>query len=143
MKRTSLTRSMLPFVLACALGSGSSPARAADSDPQEAAITKTAEAFVEAFQKGDAKAVASFWTPDGDYGSYSHSGSTTATGRYGNTYSGSHASSGNYYHSGYSTGGYGAYHYGGCYGGGGFHAAAVSGPNGTAYASGVYRRRVW
>ena len=28
-------------------------------------------------------------------------------------------------------------------GGGGFHAAAVSGPNGTAYASGVYRRRVW
>jgi SnoaL-like domain len=58
---------MLPFALACALGSGSSPARAVDSDPQEAAITKTAEAFVEAFQKGDAKAVASFWTPDGDY----------------------------------------------------------------------------
>ena len=79
----------------------------------------------------------------GGYGRYSHSGSTTATGRYGNTYSGSHSSSGNYYHEGYSTGGYGAYHYGGCYGGGGFHAAAVSGPNGTAYASGVYRRRVW
>ena len=58
---------MFPLVLACALGSGSSPARAVDSDPQEAAITKTAEAFVEAFQKGDAKAVASFWTPDGDY----------------------------------------------------------------------------
>jgi uncharacterized protein (TIGR02246 family) len=58
---------MLPLAFACALGSGSSPARAADSDPQEAAITKTAEAFVEAFQKGDAKAVASFWTSDGDY----------------------------------------------------------------------------
>src|SRR5207249_5698340 len=28
---------------------------------------KTAEAFVEAFHKGDAKAVAAFWTPDGDY----------------------------------------------------------------------------
>jgi uncharacterized protein (TIGR02246 family) len=67
MKRISLTRSMLPLALACALGSGSSPARAADPDPQEAAITRTAEAFVEAFQKGDAKAVASFWTPDGDY----------------------------------------------------------------------------
>ena len=67
MKRTSLTRSMLPLALACALGSGSSLVRAADSDLQEAAITKTAEAFVEAFQKGDAKAVAAFWTPDGDY----------------------------------------------------------------------------
>jgi uncharacterized protein (TIGR02246 family) len=58
---------MLPLALACALGSGSSPIRAAESDPQEAAITRTAEAFVEAFQKGDAKAVASFWTLDGDY----------------------------------------------------------------------------
>src|SRR5260370_22553642 len=67
MKRTSLIRSILPLALACALGSGSSPARAAESDPQEAAITKTAEAFVEAFQKGDAKAVAAFWTQDGDF----------------------------------------------------------------------------
>lgn len=67
MKRTSLIRSIVPLALACALGSGSSPARAAESDPQEAAITKTAEAFVEAFQKGDAKAVAAFWTQDGDY----------------------------------------------------------------------------
>jgi uncharacterized protein (TIGR02246 family) len=67
MKRTSLIRSIFPLALACTLGSGSSPARAAASDPQEAAITKTAEAFVEAFQKGDAKAVAAFWTQDGDY----------------------------------------------------------------------------
>jgi SnoaL-like domain len=182
MKKTALIRLTLPLVLA----------GATTSDPQEAAITKTAEAFVEAFQKGDAKAVASFWTPDGDYvdltgrllngrpaiekdfahhfaenkgscsatgnyggsishsssssggyGSYSHSGSTTATGRYGNTYSSSHSSSGSYYHGSYSTGGYGAYRYGGCYGGGGFHAVAVSGPNGTAYAAGVYRRPVW
>jgi uncharacterized protein (TIGR02246 family) len=67
MKITNLIRSMLPLALACACGSGSSPARAADPDPQEAAITRTAEAFVEAFEKGDAKTVASFWTPDGDY----------------------------------------------------------------------------
>jgi uncharacterized protein (TIGR02246 family) len=33
----------------------------------EAAIQKQAEAFIEAFHKGDAKAVAAFWTADGDY----------------------------------------------------------------------------
>jgi len=33
----------------------------------EAAIAKNAEAFVEAFHKSDAKALAAFWTPDGDY----------------------------------------------------------------------------
>ncbi len=33
----------------------------------EAALLKRAEAFVEAFHKGDAKALAAFWTPDGDY----------------------------------------------------------------------------
>jgi uncharacterized protein (TIGR02246 family) len=31
------------------------------------AIAKRAEAFIEAFHKGDAAAVATFWTPDGDY----------------------------------------------------------------------------
>src|SRR5881628_3353035 len=41
--------------------------RAAETDPKIAEITKTAEAFVEAFHKGDAKAIAAFWTPDGDY----------------------------------------------------------------------------
>jgi uncharacterized protein (TIGR02246 family) len=40
----------------------------AQSDAQEdAALTKNAEAFVEAFHKGDANAVAAFWTVDGDY----------------------------------------------------------------------------
>jgi uncharacterized protein (TIGR02246 family) len=33
----------------------------------EAALFKNAEAFVEAFHKGDAKALAAFWTADGDY----------------------------------------------------------------------------
>jgi uncharacterized protein (TIGR02246 family) len=37
------------------------------------AIAKNAEAFVEAFHKGDAKALVAFWTADGDY--------TTQTGR--------------------------------------------------------------
>jgi uncharacterized protein (TIGR02246 family) len=66
MKTTRLIRSILPLALACAIRSGI-PLQAAEPDPEEAAITKTAEAFVEAFQKGDAKAVAAFWTPDGDY----------------------------------------------------------------------------
>jgi uncharacterized protein (TIGR02246 family) len=34
---------------------------------EEGALQKSAEAFVEAFHKGDAKAVAAFWTPEGDY----------------------------------------------------------------------------
>jgi uncharacterized protein (TIGR02246 family) len=38
-----------------------------DKAKEEAALLKRAEAFVEAFHKGDAKAVAAFWTPDGDY----------------------------------------------------------------------------
>src|SRR5262249_5640458 len=34
---------------------------------EEAALLKNAEAFVEALHKGDAKALAALWTPDGDY----------------------------------------------------------------------------
>lgn len=34
---------------------------------EEAAIQKNAEAFVEAFHKGDAQAVAALWAPDGEY----------------------------------------------------------------------------
>ncbi len=34
---------------------------------EEAALKKNAEAFIAAFDKGDAKAVAAFWTADGDY----------------------------------------------------------------------------
>jgi len=37
-------------------------------DPKDTdAIQKNAQAFIEAFHKGDAKAVAGFWTADGDY----------------------------------------------------------------------------
>jgi uncharacterized protein (TIGR02246 family) len=62
---------MIPHSLLLALASvtlcGTQTLRAAETDPKIAEITKTAEAFVEAFHKGDAKAVAAFWTPDGDY----------------------------------------------------------------------------
>src|SRR5262249_35026580 len=34
---------------------------------EEAALQKNAEAFVAAFNKGDARALADFWTPEGDY----------------------------------------------------------------------------
>ena len=44
------------------------------TEEDKAAIQKNAEAFIEAFQKGDAKALAGSWTPDGDY--------TTLTGRH-------------------------------------------------------------
>jgi uncharacterized protein (TIGR02246 family) len=67
MKKHRSNISLLSLALVCALSCGTSQVRAAESDPQEAAITKTAEAFVEAFQKGDAKAVAAFWTQEGDY----------------------------------------------------------------------------
>ena len=41
--------------------------RSLDDAKEEAAIFKNAEAFVEAFHKGDAKMLAAFWTTDGDY----------------------------------------------------------------------------
>lgn len=40
---------------------------ASSTDAQRDEIAKTAEAFVDAFQKEDAKACAGFWAPDGDY----------------------------------------------------------------------------
>ena len=60
------TKASLHFLaLACALGVATLPGRAAEDD--KAAIASTAEAFVTAFDNGDAKALAAFWTPDGDY----------------------------------------------------------------------------
>src|SRR5437762_12868495 len=57
----------LLVALATICVSGMQALRAADIDPKIAEVTKTAEAFVEAFHKGDAKAVAALWTPDGDF----------------------------------------------------------------------------
>lgn len=47
-------------------GAVAARAQAPAAGPQ-GEITKKAQAFVEAFAKGDANAVAAFWTPDGDY----------------------------------------------------------------------------
>src|SRR5437764_15364993 len=47
--------------------SGAAEPRKGGDPADEAAILKNAEAFIEAFHKGDAKAVAAFWTADGDY----------------------------------------------------------------------------
>jgi len=59
-----LTVSALMFHLAAVPGL----AQQARSDSRDkAALAKNAEAFIEAFQKGDARALAAFWTPDGDY----------------------------------------------------------------------------
>jgi uncharacterized protein (TIGR02246 family) len=44
------------------------PAQDRQGSPEgSAAIGKNAEAFIEAFHKGDAKALAAFWTPEGEY----------------------------------------------------------------------------
>jgi uncharacterized protein (TIGR02246 family) len=54
--------------VAFAFATGHTPADdPKDKATEEAALMKNAEAFVEAFHKGDAKAVAGFWTKDGDY----------------------------------------------------------------------------
>jgi uncharacterized protein (TIGR02246 family) len=57
---------LVPLALAFAppLGLAQQPGDHADD---KAAIGKNAEAFVEAFHKSDAKAVAAFWAADGDY----------------------------------------------------------------------------
>jgi uncharacterized protein (TIGR02246 family) len=57
----------LPVLLAH-LGARPAPAEEPkDNDKEVAALQKRGEAFVAAFDKGDAKAVAAFWTEDGDY----------------------------------------------------------------------------
>jgi uncharacterized protein (TIGR02246 family) len=57
----------LPAMIFC-LTALSGSAKQSKGDPKEGeAIQKQAEAFIEAFHKGDAKAVAAFWTGDGDY----------------------------------------------------------------------------
>jgi uncharacterized protein (TIGR02246 family) len=49
-------------------GSGVGQAERSKGDPKdEAAIAANAEAFIAAFQKGDARALAAFWAPEGMY----------------------------------------------------------------------------
>lgn len=67
---TTLTFLATTAAMLTATGAPEKPSSAPASDteaPLRAEVARTAEAFVEAFHKEDAKACASFWTPDGDY----------------------------------------------------------------------------
>ncbi|HTU23478.1 MAG TPA: SgcJ/EcaC family oxidoreductase [Gemmataceae bacterium] len=66
--RTRQVSLLLLFALmACVVaGPGVGQQSRGDAADKEA-IAQSAEAFIEAFNKGDAKALAAFWTPDGDY----------------------------------------------------------------------------
>jgi uncharacterized protein (TIGR02246 family) len=61
MKLDTMFLRALPFAL---IGSA---LHAAEVNPEQAAINKTAAAFVDAFHKGDAKTLASFYMPNADY----------------------------------------------------------------------------
>ncbi len=66
--RTRLLWFLVPPAMIFCLTALSVSAKQSKGDPKDGeAIQKQAEAFIEAFHKGDAKAVAAFWTPDGDY----------------------------------------------------------------------------
>lgn len=59
-------RALVPLLLGVAVPAAL--AQQLKGNPKDmAAIAKNGEAFVEAFHKADAKALAAFWTPDGDY----------------------------------------------------------------------------
>jgi len=68
MKRNNVRFGACLIALFLTVAMWSAPARAAEGDAErQHAIQKMAEAFVAAFEKGDAKAVAAFWTSGGDY----------------------------------------------------------------------------
>jgi uncharacterized protein (TIGR02246 family) len=62
---------LLPVAVMVAGGQPKSPAKAAeaegDTDADRTAIRQSAREFNEAFAKGDAKAIAAFWTANGEY----------------------------------------------------------------------------
>jgi uncharacterized protein (TIGR02246 family) len=61
-----LLRVLATLGLALLSASSGWAASPAGTSPEEKALQKRAEAFVEAFNRGDARALASFWTPEGD-----------------------------------------------------------------------------
>jgi uncharacterized protein (TIGR02246 family) len=66
--RNRLLRVLAVPALALLLGPEVGSAQPPKGNPKEGdAIFKNAQAFVEAFHKGDAKALAAFWVVDGDY----------------------------------------------------------------------------
>jgi uncharacterized protein (TIGR02246 family) len=64
MKKPTAIFLFLPVALTCLCAS---QVRAEEPQAGRAALMKNAQAFTEAFEKGDAKAVAAFWAEDGDY----------------------------------------------------------------------------
>lgn len=64
-----MNRGMLPLCFVCGILSNvpSDAAGVGEASAENAAIRKTADAFVNAFNQGDAKAVAGLWTEDADY----------------------------------------------------------------------------
>lgn len=78
-ERMHIGRLRLIFLMAGAVALLAPAARCGDAPSADrAVIAKKGAAFVEAFQKGDAEAVAAFWAPDGDY---VHLSGRTITGR--------------------------------------------------------------
>jgi uncharacterized protein (TIGR02246 family) len=66
--RTQRVSFLVLLALVAGLAAGPTLARQPNGDPKDKeAIAKNAEAFIEAFGKGDATALAAFWVPDGDY----------------------------------------------------------------------------
>ncbi|HVS38511.1 MAG TPA: SgcJ/EcaC family oxidoreductase [Gemmataceae bacterium] len=65
--RSTLFCFIAPLALTASLGAWPAAAAPGDNAGEEAALKKRADAFTAAFDKGDAKAVAAFWTEDGDY----------------------------------------------------------------------------
>ncbi len=64
--KTRLMRLLALLTLMCTTEIGL--AQQSTGNPKDKdALAKRAEAFVDAFHKGDAKALAAFWTPDGDH----------------------------------------------------------------------------
>src|SRR5437660_571415 len=51
----------------CSQGAVNCDGKARAKADEPAGKSKRAQEFLEAFEKGDAKAVAGFWTPEGDY----------------------------------------------------------------------------
>src|SRR5436190_178499 len=65
--RTWLLGSLAVAGMLCNFLAPQAWAQEGSKNPEEEALLKRAQAFTEAFGKGDAAAVAGFWTPDGDY----------------------------------------------------------------------------
>jgi uncharacterized protein (TIGR02246 family) len=53
--------------LAALVAAGARGEKAQDNSKEQEALKARADEFVKAFEKGDAAALAAFWTPDGDY----------------------------------------------------------------------------